>query len=90
MGSVYIYETDQPDNHITLDSPEAMEKYSYVYTTFKKFLQNMQFTARGGSVMICNLEKGLTKVPAYEPNSEGCTTLPQDALLDFLNGIRIP
>ncbi len=57
MGYVYVYDPTAPDNHITLDSPESIEKYATVYTHFKTILANLQFTARDGSVMVCNLEK---------------------------------
>ena len=90
MGSVYVYESSLPDEHITLDSPESMEKYRAIYEEFKNYIYEMQFTSRDGAVMICNLKRGMTKIEAYEPNSEGCTTLAHADLLTFLNAIRIP
>lgn len=90
MGSVYVYDSSLPDEHITLDSPESMEKYREIYSEFKKYIFEMQFTARDWAVMICGLKRGMTKIEAYEPNSEWCITLAHADLLTFLNSIRIP
>ena len=91
MGYAYVYQSDSPDEKITLDSVESRKKYEQLYKTFKNYLSGLTFEDEWWNIRICHVQESYMKPGRFSIWDDECITTSKESssMMSFLNGIVI-